>query len=168
MSPIPNFKIHLFLEASYNVCLHYFGYVYKINGVVNASGWRVQAGLNFCCIWSKSVWIWSEFQFFLVWIGSKFCQCQSEPNSGNSAKNVRLLIFWLWISFYRVSSNIVIYKYDAILSEGHPLYIVGSMSDHGLEIGLPFSRESILISNFITYFRFPRTSVLKLYLRASH
>ena len=64
MPPIPNLKIHLFLEAPYNVCLLYFGYVYKINVVVNASGWQVSARLNFCCKWSKSVWIsvyfWSE------------------------------------------------------------------------------------------------------------
>ena len=64
MPPIPNLKIHIFLEAPYNVCLHYFGYVYEINVVVNASGWQVWARLNFCWKWSKSVWLsvffWSE------------------------------------------------------------------------------------------------------------
>ena len=72
MSPIPNLKIHLFLEAPYNDCLHYFGYVYKSNVVIDASGWRVSSGLNFWWKWSKSVWIWSEFQYFFglnwVWI----------------------------------------------------------------------------------------------------
>ena len=47
MPSIPNLKIHLFLEAPYNDCLHYFGYVYKSNVVIDASGWRVSAGLNF-------------------------------------------------------------------------------------------------------------------------
>ena len=53
--PIPN----LFLEApSLFFCfLNYFGFICKINVVVNASSWWVSVDLNFCWKWSKLVWI---------------------------------------------------------------------------------------------------------------
>ena len=72
---------------------------YKINVVLNASGWWVPVGLN--------------FSIFLVWIRSDFCQYQSEHNSGNSASILK--------NFVLIAMSFPVYTYCMFCSYWTPV-----------------------------------------------